>query len=42
MNGGRGNCGWALMYEKRVKVKKKRFMDFTKQNKTLNSKENQV
>lgn len=23
MNGGRGNCGWAVMYEKRLKVKKK-------------------
>lgn len=35
MNGGRGNCGWAVMYEKRLKVKKKRFMDFTKQSETL-------
>lgn len=23
MNGGRGKCGWAVMYEKRLKVKKK-------------------
>lgn len=26
MSGERGNCGWVIMYEKRLKVKK-RFMD---------------